>query len=131
TRIAQTLHRRKYGVRYGRQDDRYLFDTAIEQTADGQVKQRLAADQCGEFGTCILMLAGRRRHAASARLPEALASSGRGNDGANHRSYFQFRLLPSAIQPTAASRRLWRVSSAFASVTHSTYSRRWLGLKPS
>ena len=46
-------------------------------------------------------------------------------------SYFQFRLLPSAIHSTAWAMRLSRVSGRFASITHSTYSRRQLGGKPS
>ncbi len=49
----------------------------------------------------------------------------------SYRTYFQFRTLPSPIQATAVSSRRVRVSSPLASVIHSTYSRRWLSLKPS
>lgn len=44
-------------------------------------------------------------------------------------TYFQLRTFPCAIQATAVSRRFVRVSSCFASTTHSTYSRFWLGGK--
>src|SRR5262249_50833395 len=47
------------------------------------------------------------------------------------RAYFQCRDLPSAIHSIAWARRRWRVSSVFASVIHSTYSRLCDGLKPS
>src|SRR5205814_353119 len=42
-------------------------------------------------------------------------------------SYFQFRDLPSPIHSIACVRRRVRVSSVFAPVIHSTYSRLWLG----
>src|SRR5262245_1633869 len=42
------------------------------------------------------------------------------------RSYFQLRLLPSASQSIVVARRFSRVTSVLASVTHSTYSLRWL-----
>lgn len=45
-------------------------------------------------------------------------------------TYFQFRILPSAIHVTAVSSRRFRVVSLFASVTHSTYSLRLLRLNP-
>jgi len=44
--------------------------------------------------------------------------------------YFQFRALPSASHFIVLARRSFRVSSRFASVIHSMYSRRWLGGKP-
>src|SRR4051812_15757629 len=43
--------------------------------------------------------------------------------------YFQLRALPSASHFIVFSRRSLRVSSRFASVIHSRYSRRWLGEK--
>src|SRR4051812_3093587 len=46
-------------------------------------------------------------------------------------SYFQLRRLPSAIHSTAWASRFARVSGLFASVTHSTYSRRHEGEKAS
>ena len=45
--------------------------------------------------------------------------------------YFQLRGLPSAIHSIAWATRRFRVASVFASVIHSRYSRRWLGLKAS
>src|SRR4051812_9044421 len=45
--------------------------------------------------------------------------------------YFQLRALPSLSHLIDLSRRSLRVSSRFASVTHSMYSRRWLGEKSS
>src|SRR5215470_18871450 len=48
-----------------------------------------------------------------------------------HFMYFHMRGLPSAIHAIAVSRRLVRVVSVRASVIHSMYSRRWLGLKSS
>src|SRR6186997_1561601 len=44
-------------------------------------------------------------------------------------SYFQFRLFPSASHSSDWASRLLLVSSRLASVTHSTYSRCWLGGK--
>lgn len=43
--------------------------------------------------------------------------------------YFQFRAFPSLSHLMVVCKRCARVSSRFASVSHSTYSRRWLGLK--
>src|SRR5437588_13109959 len=43
--------------------------------------------------------------------------------------YFQFRALPSVSHLIDLPRRSFRVSSRFASVIHSMYSRRWLGEK--
>src|SRR5437764_5899191 len=43
--------------------------------------------------------------------------------------YFQFRAFPSASHFSDLARRSFRVSSRFASVIHSMYSRRWLGEK--
>src|SRR5262249_15558475 len=45
--------------------------------------------------------------------------------------YFQFRGFPSASHSTACAIRRARVASCLASVTHSTYSRLWLGLNAS
>ena len=45
--------------------------------------------------------------------------------------YFQLWYLPSAIQSTAVARCWTRASSRFASSSHSTYSRRWVGLNAS
>src|SRR6266481_1757286 len=47
------------------------------------------------------------------------------------RMYFQFRGLPSDSHSRVIARRRARVSACFASVIHSTYSRRWLEGKPS
>src|SRR5262249_17535338 len=46
-----------------------------------------------------------------------------------HLMYFQFLDFPSAIHSIACARRLLRVSSVLASVSHSRYSRLWLGGK--
>ena len=43
--------------------------------------------------------------------------------------YFQFLTFPSASHSNDVASLCLRVSSRFASVTHSTYSRRWLVLK--
>ena len=45
--------------------------------------------------------------------------------------YFQFLGFPSASHSIVCCSRFARVASVFASVTHSTYSRRWLGLNVS
>src|SRR5262245_22160771 len=49
----------------------------------------------------------------------------------SHLMYFQFRIFPSLSHCTEVASRSSRVGTVFASVTHSTYSRFWLGLNPS
>src|SRR4051812_40275363 len=55
----------------------------------------------------------------------AVNTAGRGRQ---HFSYFQFRGFPSWSQVSVISMRVARVSGRLASVIHSMYSRRWLGL---
>ncbi len=60
-------------------------------------------------------------HERAARQPSAASAR------VGHLMYFQFLCFPSAIHSMAWARRLLRVSSVFASVSHSRYSRLWLG----
>ncbi len=48
-----------------------------------------------------------------------------------HFTYFQLRILPSAIHSTAVLMRFSRVAACWASITHAMYSRRWPGGNPS
>ena len=69
--------------------------------------------------------------AADAIIEDDGGGRRRAHAGVTFGSYFQLRLLPSESHSIAVAMRFCRVASVFASVTHSTYSRRWLGLNAS
>src|SRR6185436_18272146 len=125
-------------VRAAGQLDELLVDAAAVEVAAADDQQRaLRRPVFGRFGRRQLLrgqghvegcVRQRRRDDEADRGDE----QARATDQSAHFSYltyFQLRILPSDIHCTAVSRRLSRVASVLASVTHAMYSRCAEGLK--